>query len=173
VVLPKGSPGRQLAEVARDPPAADTVGVDEAVRAQIDRRLQQIGVVGRQKKSQQFCAIDAERWQSRLQPGPAHRQAEHEKGGEGGRRRELVGERQNGRNALGAVQRGIRLCTPEPGEGFDAEGRCRQVGAETVDEVRLRTRHGIAIFPRCQPERVVGREEWLRWNDRTNAARRS
>ncbi len=113
--------------------------VHETVRAQVEKRPRFVAVHDDQAKRRR--AVDAEGGERLGQIGHGDRETEHEQ------RRQRCGclgpglvaasrERAEGRDPLVAVQRGIRLVSPQVGEGRHREPGSVEVGSEVVHELR-------------------------------------
>ena len=131
MVLPQGAADGELAEVARDPPASNAVGVDEAVGAQVQRRSESVGVEGHQAEFDR--TLYAKRRQCASELLGSYRHPEHEDSGEHSRRRHPggSGEGTGCRHPLATVKGAIRLVPPQPGEGVDTETGGEEIGPET------------------------------------------
>ncbi|GMA96390.1 hypothetical protein GCM10025881_32140 [Pseudolysinimonas kribbensis] len=125
--------GRELAAVARDPPRAGAVRVEERVRAKVHRRPAR-GV----EEAEPASAVEAEGGQRGGQLRAGHRHPEQERGRESRRRPAcLGGERPERGHAVAALERRLGLGAPQRLELVDGVPRGPQIASQALDEVRI------------------------------------
>ena len=146
-----GAAGRELSQIARDPPGAGAARVGEGVRPQIDERGDAIARLPRGARVRSHPR-STRLGRARSAAGAIDVHPEHEQAGQGRGGVIGVGERPQRGDPIPAAERGLGGCAPQPIETVDGEPRRGQIGTKTIDE--------RGIHRTIEPRRPCGRR-WL------------